>query len=610
MSIRPWLARIKVRDAVERQQAYILQAIILVIIAAFLIATASSLARAATGGAPANPVPNLTFVAVSLVLLLVLRQGHLRLATGIFVAFLIYAFAQALATTGLTRGGPYLALLMVPVVIAGLLLPRIWLLIAAVSVYASAALAVQSDPLLADTSLPSPMGNFLFATLFVWIVVDQFGGTVRQALLKSIAHQGDLERGRASLSVRTTELQAAVGALESEVAQRQRLETEQEGMQLRMVESQRLESIGRLAGGIAHDFNNLLTAIGGYSSLAANRLSLEEAKDDLRGVRQAADQAASLTRQLLAFSRNQPLKPSIVDLSEIVVSIDPLLRRLLGEQVRLVVRPAGDLWPVLADRSQFESTIVNLAVNARDAMASGGGTLTIETANIELDNDYARTHAEVIAGPYAMVAVSDTGTGMDDATVARIFEPFFTTKALGRGTGLGLASVYGTVRQSGGHIWVYSEPGQGTTFKIYLPRTESGSAPKVAQVVAAEARRGEEVVLVAEDEETVRGMIVTALEQRGYTVLVAASGTEALQVIDERGDELDVLLTDVVMPGMSGIELLERARKIHPDLRAVFMSGYTAGTMDERQPPAGVTFLEKPFTLARLDEAIRETLRN
>jgi signal transduction histidine kinase len=606
MRIRAWLARIGGTDPIERRQAYILQAIILVIVATFLVATVGNAIRAASGGAPANPVPNLTFVAVTLALLFILRRGQFRLAAAVFVAFLIYAFAQSLSGTGLARGGPYLALLMVPIIIAGLLLPRLWLLATSVAVYFAAFIAIRSDPLLADPSLPSPMGNFLFATLFAWIVVDQFGGTVRRALLKAIAHEHELEQGREALAARTTDLQAAVGALEAEMAERQRLEEEQEAMQQRMLENQRLESIGRLAGGVAHDFNNMLTAIGGYTDLASSRETMEEAKADLQGVRHAADQAAALTRQLLAFSRNQELRPSVVDLSEIVVRVEPLLRRLLGERVQLIVRPADDIWPVLVDPSQMESIIVNLAVNARDAMESGG-TLTIETSNVALDNDYARTHAEVVPGPYAMVAVSDTGIGMDEATVGRIFEPFFTTKALGQGTGLGLASVYGTVRQSGGHIWVYSEPGHGTTFKLYLPRTEDGATPAAQAAAPAEPRHGHEVVLVAEDEELVRTMVVSALRQRGYTVVAVTTGEEALEVIEQRGPELGVLLTDVIMPGISGIELLERARKARPDLRAIFMSGYTALTMDHRRPPRGVTFLEKPFTLARLDEAIRET---
>jgi signal transduction histidine kinase len=607
--IRRWFARIRVRDPIERRQASVLQAIILVLVGAFLVATIGNVVRQLTGGAPANPAPNLIFVGVTLLLLFFLRRGQFRIVTALFVAFLVYAFAQALGGIGLSRGGPYLALLMVPIVIAGLLLPRLWLLATAIAVYAIAAFYVRNDPMLTDPSLPSPMGNFLFATIFVWIVVDQFGGTVRRALLDALAHEQELEAGREALAARTTELQATVVALETEIGERKRLEEEREAMQGLLLESQRLESIGRLAGGVAHDFNNLLTAIGGYAEIAGSRLVVEhDAQKDLRGIGHAVDQASSLTRQLLAFSRNQELRPSVVDLSQIVGGVEPLLRRLLGARVGLAVQLAPDLWPVLVDPGQMESVVVNLAVNARDAMSSEG-TLSIETANVELDNDYARTHAEVVPGAYAMLAVSDTGTGMDDATVARIFEPFFTTKELGKGTGLGLASVYGTMRQSGGHIWVYSELDHGTTFKLYLPRTNIAAAPALEVPPPPTPLAGHELVLVAEDEDIVRTMVVAALEQRGYSVISVTSGQAALDVIAERGAELGVLLTDVVMPGIGGIELLERARQARPDLRAIVMSGYTALTLDQRQAPPDVVFLEKPFTLAKLDVAIRETLQ-
>jgi signal transduction histidine kinase len=527
---------------------------------------------------------------------------------GLFVGLLVVAFGAALAGTGLTEGGPYLALLMLPIVVAGLLLARRWLLLTAIASYAAAILAVNADTTLAAQGITPPTGNILFATIFVTVAVDQFGGTVRRALFEAIAHEQVIESGRQQLAERTTELQTVVDRLEQEIAERQRLEQERADIQARGMESQRLESVGLLAGGVAHDFNNLLTAISGYTDLARTRFGPDdEVQEELGGIRHAAEQAASLTRQLLAFSRNQPLRPSIVDLATVVRNVEPLLRRLLGERIHLVAETAPDVWPVLVDASQIESIIVNLAINARDAMESGG-TLTIETSNIELDNEYVRTHPEVIPGEYAMLAVSDTGDGMDEETLSHIFEPFFTTKAFGKGTGLGLATVYGTVRQSGGHIWVYSEPRQGTTFKVYLPRA-AGPSPELAAITArAEARGGSELVLVAEDEDYVRAMIVQALERRGYEVLAVESGEAALEALADRGAAVGVLLSDMVMPGIGGLELVEQARALRPDLRAIVMSGYTATQMDQRQLPADVTFLEKPFTLARLDEAIREVL--
>ena len=610
-ALRAWLERIEVSDAIERRQALVLQVILIVVGASFLLAALGGAIEAATGSGDdatgTGALPNLVGGIVTLALLFVLRRGQFRLVAGLFVALLILAFGQALAATGLLEGAPYLALLMVPIVVAGLLLPRIWLVASAVGVYVVAVLAVNADPQLETAGVLAPTGNILFATLFITVAVDQFGGTVRRALFESIAHEQVIETGRQQLAARTTELQTAVDRLEQEIAERQRLEQERADIQARGLQNQRLESIGLLAGGVAHDFNNLLTAISGYTELARTRLEPgDPVQEDLAGIRQAAEQAAALTRQLLAFSRNQPLRPSIVDLGAVVTTVEPLLRRLLGERIRLVVRPESNLWTVLVDAGQVESVIVNLAINARDAMG-GGGTLTIETANVELDAAYARTHPDVAPGSYAMVAVSDTGAGIDDETLGHIFEPFFTTKAFGKGTGLGLASVYGTVRQSGGHIWVYSEPGQGTTFKVYLPRAEGvAAAPAVAP--RPEPNVTHELILVAEDEAYVRTMIVQALERRGHTVLAVETGEAALEAIENRGGEIGLLLTDMVMPGIGGLELLEQARAVRPELRAIVMSGYTALQLDQRPLPADVTFLEKPFTLVRLDEAIREVL--
>ena len=611
-AFRGWLNGMSVRDPTEHRQALVLQAILLVVAASFLLAgvtsAVASLSPPAPGDPPANPSANLIAGVITLALLVLLRRGQFRIVAGLFVGLLIFAFGLALAGTGLTEGAPYLALLMLPIVVAGLLLARRWLLLTAVATYAVSVLAVNADTTLAAQGLSAPTGNILFATIFVAVAVDQFGGTVRRALLEAIAHEQVIESGRQQLAERTTELQRAVDRLEEEIAERQRLEQERADIQARGMESQRLESIGLLAGGVAHDFNNLLTAISGYTDLACSRFGADdEVQEELGGIRHAADQAAALTRQLLAFSRNQPLRPSIVDLGGVVRSVEPLLRRLLGERIHLVAEADPDLWPVLVDAGQIESIIVNLSINARDAMESGG-TLTIETANVELDDAYSRTHPEVTPGKYAMVAVSDTGDGMDEETLSHIFEPFFTTKALGKGTGLGLATVYGTVRQSGGHIWVYSEPGQGTTFKVYLPRAAGPAPVGTAGPARVEPRRGSELVLVAEDEDYVRAMIVQALERRGYDVLPVDSGEAALDALAARGAEIGVLLTDMVMPGIGGLELVERVRAVRPDLRAIVMSGYTATQMDQRQLPPDVTFLEKPFTLARLDEAIREVL--
>jgi signal transduction histidine kinase len=441
---------------------------------------------------------------------------------------------------------------------------------------------------------------------------DLLGAATAAVIVTSAVRQLHLysrePRARAALVARTAEVQTALAALELEIKERQRLEAEQEAMRVRMVESQRLESIGRLAGGVAHDFNNLLTAIRGYADLAGLRLPAhDEGQGDLAAVRHAADQAGSLTAQLLAFSRNQRLRPSVVDLDEVVSGTEPLLRRLLGERIELVVGSSDDLWPVLVDPSQLESVIVNLAVNARDAMELGG-RLTIDTANVELGDEYARDHEEVAPGPYVMVSVSDTGVGMDRETLDRIFEPFFTTKAPGQGTGLGLATVYGTVRQSGGSITADSEPGRGSTFRIYLPRTEEPRPAEETQTATEAPIVARETILVAEDEDAVRAMVTTALERWGHKVVAVRTGEAALAELESRPGEVGVLLTDVVMPGMSGLELIERARRRHPGLRAVCMSGYMPVTIGPGADQTNVRFMGKPFTLKQLEETIRQVL--
>ena len=374
-----------------------------------------------------------------------------------------------------------------------------------------------------------------------------------------------------------------------------------------LLQAQKMEAVGQLAGGVAHDFNNMLTAIGGFAELIAHDPDDVAGRDHaLEGIRTATERAAGLTRQLLAFSRRQRLEPAIVSLNETVDRIVPLLRRLLGEHVELVLHRAEAPWAVLVDPSQLETVVMNLAINARDAMP-GGGTLTIETANVELDEMYGQNHVSVQPGEYAVLSVHDTGEGMDADTLAHIFEPFYTTKGIGRGTGLGLSSAYGVVKQSGGNIWAYSEPGRGTMFKVYLPRAQGSVVHRESEPTHIRAV-GTGTIVVAEDEAVVRDLILTTLERHGYRVLAATDGREAMELIETRGPEIDLLVSDVVMPRVGGLELVQLARARHPDLPAILISGYS-----ERLLPAGslaenVVLLEKPFTARRLTDAIQEAL--
>jgi two-component system, cell cycle sensor histidine kinase and response regulator CckA len=376
-----------------------------------------------------------------------------------------------------------------------------------------------------------------------------------------------------------------------------------------LVQAQKMEAVGQLAGGIAHDFNNLITVIGGRAEMLLNKmLAGDPLRDDVDAIKATAQRAADLTRQMLAFSRKQVLDPKILDLNRVVTEIAPMLRRLIGEDIELLTVLDVDPGRVKADPRQLEQVLMNLVINARDAMAKGG-RLTLETASVMLDADYAREHVGVCPGHHILLAVSDTGEGMDAETQARIFEPFFTTKEPGKGTGLGLATVYGIVKQSGGNICVYSEPERGTTFKIYLPRVD-----EVPDVVAPErpssgGQRGSETILLVEDDNAVRHLADDILTAQGYTVIQAAHGGEALVVSARHSGPIDLLLTDVVMPHMSGRVLVERLTPKRPDMRILYMSGYTEnaivhhGVLD-----AGTVFLPKPFTLDDLVRKVREVL--
>ncbi len=385
--------------------------------------------------------------------------------------------------------------------------------------------------------------------------------------------------------------------------------TERKQLEEQFHQAQKMEAVGRLAGGVAHDFNNLLTAILGAADLVLDSLTAgAPEREEVEEIRKAALRAADLTRQLLAFSRQQVIAPTVLNPNEVVANMDKLLRRLLGEDVELRTRLTPDLATVKADPSQLEQVVLNLAVNARDAMPTGG-KLTIETQNAELDEAYVRGHISAQPGPYVMLAVSDTGIGMDAATQARIFEPFFTTKAIGKGTGLGLATVYGIVKQSGGWIWVYSEPGHGATFKIYLPRVTEAVAPAAPSPPPPASVRGSETVLLVEDDDLIRNLVQRVLKANGYRVLVAANGREAEQVAEQHAGPIHLLMTDVVMPGMNGREVAERLAAARAGVRVLYLSGYTDDAIVHHGVlEAGVAFLQKPFTPAVLGRKVREVL--
>jgi two-component system cell cycle sensor histidine kinase/response regulator CckA len=376
-------------------------------------------------------------------------------------------------------------------------------------------------------------------------------------------------------------------------------------------QSQKMEAVGQLAGGIAHDFNNLLTSVLGYSELLLSdpEFATTAWHDDVVEIRAAGQRAGALTKQILAFSRRQALRPDVVLLNEVLAGMELLLRRTLGENIDLVSLQHPDLGHAEIDVHQFEQVLMNLAINARDAMPAGG-RLTLETANVELDEEYCRTHPEVTPGSYVMLAVSDTGIGMDETTLGHAFEPFFTTKAPGEGTGLGLATVYGIVKQSRGNIFVYSEPGKGTTFKIYLPRVATREAAEVVVLREHASNVGNEVVMVVEDESSLRTLIERVLSAAGYTVICFGSADEAMVALQQGREGIDLLLTDVVLPGvMQGNDLARVAQNSRPGLPVLYMSGYTrdaivhAGRLDE-----GINFLEKPFTPEALARMVREVL--
>ncbi|MDQ3207370.1 MAG: PAS domain-containing protein [Gemmatimonadota bacterium] len=385
--------------------------------------------------------------------------------------------------------------------------------------------------------------------------------------------------------------------------------TERKKLESQLRQSQKMEAVGQLAGGVAHDFNNLLTAIIGYTSLLLKASPTGQQREDLLEIDRAAARATELTQQLLAFSRRQMLQPTLLDLNAVLSDTMRMMGRLLGEHIELAILPDSGLGMVRADRGQIEQVIINLAVNARDAM-EGGGKLILETRNVTLDRDYASHHPGAVEGEFVMLAVTDSGIGMSADIQARIFEPFFTTKERGKGTGLGLSTAYGIIKQSGGTIYVYSEPDRGTTFKIYLPRVMAAQGPTILPAPAKPVSvRGAETVLVVEDEEGVRSLTCRVLRTYGYTVLEAENGGEALLIAEQHPAPIHILLTDVVLPRMSGRKLAERLVRASSKLRVLYMSGYTDGSIvNHGALEPGTSFIQKPFTPEGLTQKLREVL--
>jgi signal transduction histidine kinase/ActR/RegA family two-component response regulator len=424
-------------------------------------------------------------------------------------------------------------------------------------------------------------------------------------------HASEAESLSAELEQTNLRLSRALEAAEraraaADTAMRQRAELEGQ-----LVQAQRMEAVGQLAGGVAHDFNNVLTVIKSYSALALRSVSAAQPlRAEIKEIDEAADRAAALTRQLLAFSRRQMLEPRPILLNEVIAGLERLMRRLIGVDIELVTRPDPDLWLVSADPGQIEQVLMNLVVNARDAMPNGG-RVEIVTASVELSADDLRTHAGLLPGRYVMLAISDNGTGISPEIQSRIFEPFFTTKEPGRGTGLGLSTVFGIVRQSGGDVWLDSTPGAGATFRVFLPALADETCVPIPEVreQSVVSAAGTETILVVEDDASIRTLTARVLREQGYRVLEAADGLEALEVASRHAGRIDLVVSDVVMPGMGGVPLVERLSRSRPAAKILFISGYSDDeAMRRGMLRARAAFLAKPFTPETIARRVREVL--
>jgi PAS domain S-box-containing protein len=443
-------------------------------------------------------------------------------------------------------------------------------------------------------------GHMVYEQL--WATIK--AGSVWRGELKDRRKDGSLY----DVEMTVTPVASASGEVTHFVAIKQDV-TERKKLERQYRQAQKMEAVGRLAGGIAHDFNNVLCVILGYCLLSLDTLAATHPVTKyVYNIKAAADRATSLVKQLLAFSRQQVVYPTVLDLNALVENMEDMLRRLVGEDVTVAVRPALPLGSIRADAGQIEQVIMNLVVNSRDAMPDGGA-ITIETCNVDLDEMYGPTLEPVKPGRYVKLSVSDTGCGMDEEIRAHIFEPFYTTKEPGRGTGLGLATVYGIVKQSGGYIWVHSEPGQGSTFKLYFPFIGEAPIPLVRTNEYTEIRGGSETVLLVEDDDAVRELVITILQNAGYTVLSASNGESALELAAKHPGDVDLLLSDIVMPTISGVRLIPMLTAFRPNLRVILMSGHATKTLGRQASlPADAVFLEKPFTKSSLLMAVQGVL--